>query len=70
MELKDLHEEIYKFLLEQRKDNPNLRYTLRKINRAERLEKGYWLLGSDKLYISFWNVYGVDNKMYIRQFVL
>lgn len=63
MELKDLHEEIYKFLLEQRKDNPNLRYTLRKINRAERLEKGYWLLGSDKLYISFWNVYGVDNKM-------
>lgn len=65
MELKELHEEVFKFLLEKRMADPSLRYTLRNNNNKEKnekvgkLDKGYWFLGGDKLYISFWNVYGV-----------
>ncbi len=56
MELKELHEAVFKFLLEKRKADPSLRYTLRTNDTDGLLQKGYWFLGSENsLYISFWN---------------
>ena len=60
MELKDLHEEVFKFLLEKRKADPSLRYTLRITNAGEKLNNGYWFLegtNAKTLYISFWQAY-------------
>ena len=60
--LAKLHEEVFRFLLKKREANPSLRYTLRSYNTGERLDRGYWFLGSetnDSLYVSFWNVYGI-----------
>lgn len=65
MDLKDLHEEIYQFLLEKRKQDPSLRFLLRKNDKDNKLNDGFWFLGSDreqKIYITFWNVY--DNARY------
>jgi predicted ATP-binding protein involved in virulence len=68
MELKDLHEEVFKFLLEKRKADPSLRYTLRGLRRkntTEKLNSGNWFLeGSTAktLYLSFWEAYPDDEK--------
>jgi predicted ATP-binding protein involved in virulence len=65
MELKDLHEEVFKFLLEKRKADVSLRYTMRKNDVRESLTNGEWFHGSrprQELYISFWQVWGVDGK--------
>jgi predicted ATP-binding protein involved in virulence len=57
MELKELHEEVFKFLLEKRKADPSLRYTLRSNDTDGMLQKGYWFLGDkNSLYISFWDI--------------
>lgn len=63
--IKDLHEELFLFLENLResdnKEFKNLKYTFRKDNFGNKLEKGYWFLGDDNnLTISFWkgdNVY-------------
>ena len=60
MELKDLHEEVFKFLLEKRKADPSLRYTLRSNDRNDKLSDNYWFLMSgnpQSLYLSFWQAY-------------
>ena len=68
MELKDLHEEVFKFLLEKRKADPSLRYTLRGVNGKttnEKKDKGLWFLEgstSETLYFSFWDAYSDGNK--------
>jgi predicted ATP-binding protein involved in virulence len=68
MELKELHEEVFKFLLEKRKADPSLRYTLRGLRRkntTEKLNSGNWFLeGSTAktLYVSFWEAYPDEEK--------
>ncbi|MEO0044580.1 MAG: hypothetical protein RL329_4028 [Bacteroidota bacterium] len=60
MELKELHEVVFQFLLEKRKTDSTLRYSLRTVNKEERFSNGYWFLSSettDSLYISFWQAY-------------
>lgn len=44
MELKELHEEVFKFMLEQHKKNPDLTFLLRDVSEKEdsNLKLGYW----------------------------
>jgi predicted ATP-binding protein involved in virulence len=62
MELKELHEEVFKFLLEKRKADPSLRYTLSDKN----LDKGYWFTSSShkKIYLSLWSIIRQANSDY------
>ncbi|MFH7005202.1 AAA family ATPase [Flavobacterium bizetiae] len=61
LDLVKVHDEIYLFLIEQRKKNSELRFTFRKSNHANRLEDGYWFYGNEGyLAISFWE--GMDWK--------
>ncbi len=72
--LAKLHEEVFRFLLKKREADPSLRYTLRSYNTGERLDRGYWFLGSennDSLYVSFWNVYGkLEHKSLMHPAIL
>ncbi len=52
--LAQMHENILAFLLDKRKTDPNLFFSLRTTNRYDRLEKGYWFLGANVVIISFW----------------
>ena len=53
--IQPIHEEIFNFLEEKRKENQNLTYKLRTSNNNNRLDKGYWFLGNDNyIAISFW----------------
>ena len=50
-----IHEQLFIFLERERSFMPGLRYTLRKRNNKERLEKGYWFLGNENwVGFSFW----------------
>jgi len=60
--LAELHEEILSFLLNKKKDNPDLKFIFRKINNNNRLEKGYWFRGSKSIIISFWEGNDWKNK--------
>jgi len=61
LDLVEVHEELYLYLVEQRKRNSELRFTFRKSNHANRLEEGYWFYGNENyLAISFWE--GMDWK--------
>jgi len=61
LDLVEVHEELYLFLIEQRKYNSELKFTFRKSNNAHRLEEGYWFYGNENyLAISFWD--GMDWK--------
>jgi predicted ATPase len=54
-----IHEKILKFLLEQKKKNPELTFSLRKSDLNKRLSIGYWFHGNDDyIAISFWT--GMD----------
>ncbi len=55
-----MHENVLTFLLEKQKTDPNLFFSLRTVNRYDRLEKGYWFLGANSVIISFWD--GTDWK--------
>ena len=56
--IKEKHKEIFDFLMEKHRQNPELRFLLRQINRGQRLEKGYWFYGGDThLDVSFWDVW-------------
>ena len=59
MDIKELCEDVFKFLLKKREVDPNLRYTLRGYDSDIRLDKGYWFFGSKhiNIYISFWHAY-------------
>ncbi|MBD3906511.1 AAA family ATPase [Chryseobacterium sp. Ch-15] len=61
LDLVEVHERLYLFLIEQRKYNSELNFTFRKSNIAHRLEEGYWFYGNENyLAISFWD--GMDWK--------
>jgi predicted ATP-binding protein involved in virulence len=50
--MKEIHEKTYTHLREK---YPDLRFTLRKIDKGGRLRKGYWFIGNDDyLAFSFW----------------
>lgn len=55
-EIIKIHQAVFDLLIEYNKKDPdNFFFTLRQINRASRLDKGYWFLGNEKyLAISFW----------------
>lgn len=51
-----IHKKLLKELLRLRKSNPELYFVPRKINKKERLDKGYWFIGDDEyLQVSFWD---------------
>ncbi len=56
----EIHERIYAHLI---KNYPELRFTLRQIDRGERLSKGFWFTGNDSyLAFSFWQGTDWRNK--------
>jgi predicted ATPase len=56
----EIHEHIYAHLIN---NHPTLRFTLRQIDRGERLSKGYWFTGNDNyLAFSFWEGTDWRNK--------
>ena len=60
MDIKELCEDVFKFLLKKREVDPNLRYVLRSYDTDIRLDKGYWFWTSrtrNSIYISFWYAY-------------
>lgn len=55
-----IHEQVYAHLIN---NYPDLRFTLRQIDRGERLSKGYWFTGNDDyLAFSFWEGTDWRNK--------
>jgi predicted ATP-binding protein involved in virulence len=56
--MKEIHEKTYTHLREK---YPDLRFTLRKIDKGGRLRKGYWFIGNENsLAFSFWQ--GMDRQ--------
>jgi predicted ATPase len=52
MAIKEIHDTVFNHLREK---YPDLRFTLRKIDKGGRLRKGYWFIGNDDyLAFSFW----------------
>lgn len=61
-EMKEIHNDVYQYLIEENSKNPNnFFFTVRKNNSSKRLEEGYWFHGNDNyLSVSFWS--GMDWK--------
>lgn len=56
-----IHEKVLSYLLQRRAVDKSLFFVPRKINKNQRLEKGYWFIGNDRyIHVSFWN--GMDWK--------
>ena len=56
--IKEKHKEIFDFLMEKHRQNPELRFLVRRINKGGKLDKGFWFYGSDTyLDVSFWDVW-------------
>jgi predicted ATPase len=54
--VKDLHAILYEYLMGIHKKDPNFRFRVRRMNKQNRLEKGYWFNGNEKwLETSFWD---------------
>ena len=54
-EMHEIHQEVFDFLIKEHEKDSTLMFTMRKINRGSRLDKGYWFLGNDHyLAVSFW----------------
>jgi predicted ATP-binding protein involved in virulence len=50
-----IHQEVFDLLMRYHIKDKNFLFTFRQINRAEKLDKGYWFLGNDDyLAVSFW----------------
>ena len=63
MEMKEIHEELFNYLLKKHETDNSLRFLLRTINKGGRLERGYWFYGTDtSLSLSFWNAF--DTKSF------
>lgn len=55
MDIAQIHEEVLDLLMTYNRQYPDFYFGLRKINRNNRLDKGYWFLGNDfYLSIPFW----------------
>ncbi len=56
LDIVEVHEKLYLFLIEQRKYNSELNFTFRKSNIAHRREEVYWFyVMKNYLAISFWH---------------
>jgi predicted ATP-binding protein involved in virulence len=65
MEMHEIHDAVWEYLIKKNQQNPDLRFILRSSNRNARLEKGYWFYGNDDyLTISFWNDLFEDDAKY------
>ncbi|MCP1250823.1 AAA family ATPase [Elizabethkingia sp. S0634] len=64
--IQELHNEVFEFLEEHRRFNPDfkdLKYTLRKDNFGNKLQEGYWFLGEEgSLILSFWSGVNIYTK--------
>jgi hypothetical protein len=61
--MREIHENVLQCLLDIRKNDPTLLFTLRKVNRGNRLDNGYWFHGNDKyLAVSFWKSFDPLNR--------
>lgn len=63
----EIHEEIFKYLHdlheERKKQGKEFHFTLRRTNRYQRLEKGYWFHGNEGyITVSFWSGFDYANK--------
>ena len=60
MDIQEIHEEVFKFLLKKRESDPSLRYNLRFLN-DNAMKKGYWFHGEtdQNVYITFWDAWTV-----------
>jgi hypothetical protein len=58
-EIEVKHQKIFDFLMEKRKQNPELRFLLRMTDTGGKLKKGHWFYGYQEEYltISFWNAW-------------
>lgn len=56
MDITEIHETIFQYLIQKNTEDANLKFTLRVTNANARLEKGYWFSGNDySVYFSFWS---------------
>ena len=59
--MQQIHQEVFDLLMKYHKEDDNFLFAFRQINRASKLDKGYWFLGGDDyLAVSFWR--GTDWK--------
>lgn len=57
----EIHRQVLELLTQTRELDPTIRFTLRKSNRGNRLEQGYWFYGNEYyVALSFWS--GMDWK--------
>lgn len=58
--MKEVHENVFNFLVKLHNNNGEFLFTLRKLNRYSKLDEGFWFLGNENyLAVSFWS--GNDN---------
>ncbi|MBO9733194.1 MAG: AAA family ATPase [Chitinophaga sp.] len=56
LDIKDIHNNIFDYLLNVRRNDPSFYFSLRRSNREGRLENGYWFHGNDHyVAVSFWS---------------
>ena len=59
--IKEKHQKVFEFLMAKHRQDPEFRFLLRRINKGEKLEKGYWFYGNDEyISLSFWEAW--ENK--------
>jgi energy-coupling factor transporter ATP-binding protein EcfA2 len=67
----EIHQQVFDLLMAHHKKDPDFLFTLRKINRKGRLDKGYWFLGDDYyLTVSFWRGRDWMTKMPMISFTI
>ena len=61
--IKEKHKEIFDFLMEKHRQNPELRVLLRATDEGNKLNDGHWFYGYKEEYlnISFWNAWENDS---------
>lgn len=56
--IKEKHQEIFEFLMAKHRQDPEFRFLLRRINKGDKLEKGYWFYGNNEyISLSFWEAW-------------
>lgn len=54
-DIQKIHQKVFELLVEEHEKDQSFLFTMRKINRKGRLDKGYWFLGDERyLTVSFW----------------
>jgi len=74
-DISNIHEKVFDFLYglhqKEKRKNKEFHFSLRKSNRYERLEKGYWFHGNEGyLALSFWSGFDYANKTPNLSFII